>query len=124
MVLSRRVSGPVFDGGRTCGPAGREAAAYVRTIADGAPWDVVVVDRMGRSTCARAAVDHLSANALVILDDTAKPESRQAQHALAAVGMGRTDFWGFKRGSRVRRCTTAFSRDFNHWLLRPTVPVR
>jgi hypothetical protein len=95
-----------------------EDAAYVRAIADGAPWDVVVIDGMARTTCARAADDHLSATGLVILDDTDKPDSVAAQDALTGRGFGRLDFWGFKPGLGTERCTTVFSRDFNRWARR------
>lgn len=90
-------------------------AAYVRAIADGAPWDVVVIDGMARTTCAQVADDHLSAAGLVILDDTDKAESVPAQKALTGRGLGRLDFWGFKPGLGTQRCTTVFSRDFNQW---------
>ncbi|MGI5215893.1 hypothetical protein [Plantactinospora sp. CA-290183] len=93
-----------------------EPAPYVRAIADGAPWDVVVIDGMGRNTCARAAVDHLSATGLVVLDDTDNPASRPAQAVLTDRGLGRLDFWGLKPGMPTRLCTSVFSRDFNAWL--------
>ncbi|WP_148086391.1 class I SAM-dependent methyltransferase [Micromonospora sp. HM5-17] len=91
-------------------------APYVRAIADGAPWDVVVIDGMGRNTCARVAADHLTATGLVVLDDTDNAASLPAQTALADRGLGRLDFWGFKPGMSTRLCTSVFSRDFNAWL--------
>jgi hypothetical protein len=94
-----------------------EAAPYVRAIADGAPWDVIVVDGMGRTTCARVATNYLSPSGLLVLDDTDSAESVAAQAALTSQGLGRLDFWGFKPGIGSLRCTSVFSRDFNSWLV-------
>jgi hypothetical protein len=95
-----------------------EDSPYVRAIADGAPWDVVVVDGMARTACARLADTYLSAAGLVILDDTDKPESVPAQEALTSRGLGRLDFWGLKPGLGTQRCTTVFGRDINAWVCR------
>ena len=93
-----------------------ERAPYVRAVAQGAPWDVIVIDGMGRNTCARVAVDHLTPAGLVILDDTDNAASLPAQEALSGRGLGRLDFWGFKPGLGTRLCTSVFSRNFDAWL--------
>jgi hypothetical protein len=93
-----------------------DRAPYVRAIAQGSPWDVVIIDGMARNTCARVAYDYLATAGLVILDDTDKAESVPAQAELTRRGLRRLDFWGFKPGVASRCCTSAFSLDFNTWL--------
>jgi hypothetical protein len=96
---------------------GDEEAPYARAIEDGAPWDIVVIDGRLRTTCARVAPRYLTPTGLVILDDSEMDTSLEAQATLAGYGLGRLDFWGFKPGIPTMTCTTAFGRDFNHWLL-------
>lgn len=93
-----------------------EEAPYVRAVADGAPWDVIVIDGMARHACARVASKYLSSAGLVILDDTNTAQSVEAQAELTNRGLGRLDFWGLKPGITSRCCTSMFSRDFNSWL--------
>ncbi|WP_320066985.1 hypothetical protein [Micromonospora sp. RTGN7] len=92
-------------------------APYVRAAAAGAPWDMIVVDGMARTTCAAAAPDHLHPHGLVVLDDTDHPGLVDAQEELTRRGMGRIDFWGFKPGIGLHGCTSVFAWDFNHWLV-------
>ncbi|MEO3779171.1 hypothetical protein ABGB16_20460 [Micromonospora sp. B11E3] len=101
---------------------GSEDSPYVRAIANGAPWDVVVIDGSSRTVCARVAPKYLSPSGLVVLDDTDLSTTDPAAEELAAYGLGRLDFWGFKAGVHRMTCTSIFSWDFNHWLLpRPAV---
>lgn len=95
-----------------------ERAPYVRAVADGAPWDVIVIDGMARNTCARIAANHLSPTGMVVLDDTDNVASLPAQVALAERGLGRLDLWGFKPGIGTRLCTSVFGRDIDAWLPR------
>jgi hypothetical protein len=90
---------------------------YVRALADRAPWDVIVIDGIARTACARIATDHLAHTGLVILDDTNDEHSIAAQRELSRRGLGRLDFWGFKPGAGTRACTTVYGRDFNPWLI-------
>jgi hypothetical protein len=101
---------------------GAEDSPYVRSIADGAPWDVVVIDGSSRTICARVAPRYLSRSGLIVLDDTDLPTTDPAAKELAAYGLGRLDFWGFKAGVHRMACTSIFSWDFNHWLL-PRTPT-
>ncbi|MDG4780345.1 class I SAM-dependent methyltransferase [Micromonospora sp. WMMD961] len=100
------------------------AAPYVRAIEAGAPWDVIIIDGMARTTCSRLAHEYLTPSGLVVLDDTDRPTTRPADDALTAQGFGRLDFWGFKPGLGVDACTTVFSRDFNAWMVPATDAVR
>ncbi|MBE1488712.1 class I SAM-dependent methyltransferase [Plantactinospora soyae] len=93
-------------------------APYVRAIADGAPWDVIVIDGMARNTCARIAADHLTPAGMVVLDDTDNAASVPGQVELADRGLGRLDFWGLKPGIGTRTCTSVFGRDIDSWLHR------
>ncbi|SCE66036.1 class I SAM-dependent methyltransferase [Micromonospora mirobrigensis] len=96
---------------------GSEDSPYVRSIADGGPWDVVLIDGASRTVCARVAPHHLTPHGLVVLDDTDLATTDPAAKELAAHGLGRLDFWGFKPGVDRLTCTSVFGRDFNHWLL-------
>jgi hypothetical protein len=95
-----------------------EDSPYVRAVASGAPWDVIVIDGMARTTCARQAVHHLTPTGIVVLDDTDRATTRPAEAALTAQGLGRLDLWGFKPGLGVNACTSVFGRDFNPWMRR------
>lgn len=74
------------------------------------------MDGMGRNTCAMHALDLLTPGGLLILDDTGGERNRPARDYLESNGLGRIDFWGFRAGSGINTCTSAFSRDFNVWL--------
>jgi len=88
----------------------------------GGPWDLVIVDGMGRRTAAEHIDELVRPDGLVLLDDTDVPGSEPAQVALTRAGFGRIDFWGFRPGVALDTCTSVFSRDFNRWLL-PARPV-
>lgn len=90
---------------------------YVETVADGAPWDVIVIDGVARNTCAAQVHDKLNPLGLVVLDDTHNPLLRPAQASLAEQGFGRIDFWGLRPGSGYEGCTSVFSRSFDGLLL-------
>ncbi|MDG4801826.1 class I SAM-dependent methyltransferase [Micromonospora sp. WMMD980] len=94
-----------------------EDAPYVRAVEAGRPWDVIIIDGMARTTCARLAPRHLTPAGLVVLDDTDRPTTRPADQSLTDQGFGRLDFWGFKPGLGIDACTTIFSRDFNSWMV-------
>ncbi|MFI7433218.1 hypothetical protein [Micromonospora haikouensis] len=96
---------------------GSADSPYVTAIADGAPWDVVVIDGASRTVCARVAPKYLAPSGLVVLDDTDLATTDPAAAELAAHGLGRLDLWGFKPGVQRMTCTSVFSWDFNHWLL-------
>ncbi len=91
--------------------------SYVQAAYEGGPWDVVVIDGVGRNDCAAAASDLVLPDGLVVLDDTHNPLLVSAQEHLRKQGFGRIDFWGLRPGSSVEGATSVFSKDFNRWLL-------
>lgn len=89
---------------------------YLRIGLASAPWDLVIIDGMGRVTCAENADALCAPDGLVVLDDTHGDRNLAGRIALAEQGFGRIDFWGFKPGIGVDTCTSVFCRNFNAWL--------
>lgn len=90
---------------------------YLCDGADGGPWDVVIVDGIGRQTAVEHIDEFVKPNGLVLLDDSDTAQLEPAQRILAEAGFGRIDFWGFRPGVALTSCTSVFSRDFNRWLI-------
>ncbi len=81
-------------------------------------YDVIVVDGIRRAECAAAAVKALSADGLIILDDSDRVHtSRDYARAIAefkAAGLLQVDFYGFCPMNCHTKCTSLFfSRRFS-----------
>lgn len=83
------------------GPGDKAAnERYVKSVLDGGPWDIIVVDGLeenflGRMDCLRCLAQHpavLSDGGLVVLDDAWRPEYTGAPSTLA--GLQHVRNWG------------------------------
>jgi hypothetical protein len=94
------------------------ASRYVEAIGDWPEeyFDLIAVDGMERLACLEAAVPHLRANGLLVLDNSDRPHLRAGMDRLNGLGFGRIDFHGFHPAHAIPACTSVFSRSFDRWL--------
>lgn len=90
------------------------AARYVETIAaSDPPFDVIIIDGAHRPDCLRRAPQVLTSGGVIIVDNSERPEYREAIDALRARGFRRVDFWGLVPAVCWKSCTSIFYRDGN-----------
>ena len=91
---------------------------YVTAISDHdiSSFDIVVVDGRARVSCVESVVSQLAAPALLVLDNSDRPQYRPALDRLAAEDFERIDFAGPAPGSGRMGCTSVFGRDLDRWL--------
>lgn len=89
---------------------------YLRDAVALGPYDIVLIDGVGRVTCAQHVQEVAADGALVILDDTQAEATKPATDHLSELGMRRLDFWGFHPGVGTDTCTSVFARSFDAWL--------
>jgi hypothetical protein len=73
----RGVASPKTPSGRT-GFEDCDFTAYVDAIADGGPWDLVVIDGRARVACLERAREFLAPGALVVFDNSSRRRYRDA----------------------------------------------
>jgi predicted O-methyltransferase YrrM len=95
---------------------------YVAALSGG-PYDLIVIDGMGRNACARAATEHVKDDGIVLFDDADRSAYSAGRQHLADAGLGRIDFFGPKPGAGHMSTTSLFSRDFNPWTRNLTAPI-
>lgn len=86
-----------------CNAAGRSKTAY----------DVIVVDGRLRVRCVKAAMNCLSAQGVILLDDSARDRYAEAISLLLSNGFKKLDFSGLKPGSINTHQTTVFYKTDN-----------
>jgi hypothetical protein len=95
-----------------------DPSVYVEAIGDRPTghFDLVAVDGMERLACIEAAIPHLRADGLIVLDNSDRPHLRPGIDRLDGLGFGRIDFLGFHPAHAIPACTSVFSRSFDRWL--------
>lgn len=69
-----------------------DSAAYVDAIEEaGGPFDLIVIDGRRRIDCLRRAVAHLSANGVILFDDSGR---RRYRHGIASSGLNESRYFG------------------------------
>lgn len=106
---------------RDCGGDGVSAPPhdpYVSAVADMGvgSFDVVVIDGRARVSCVDFVVRDLAPTALLVLDNSDRPQYRPALEQLAAAGLSRIDFVGPVPGSGRISCTSVFACDLGRWV--------
>ncbi|NOX38612.1 MAG: class I SAM-dependent methyltransferase [Calditrichaeota bacterium] len=86
---------------------------YISTRNGGLKFDIVVIDGLARVQCARRAPELLTHRGVIILDDSQRPEYREAHTFLQRSGFKHLTFEGLKPADRGVNCTTIFYRDAN-----------
>jgi hypothetical protein len=80
----RGVASPETPSGRA-GYADCDFTAYVDAIADGGPWDLIVIDGRARAACLTRALDFLVPGALIVFDNSNRHRYRDALARVPAV---------------------------------------
>jgi hypothetical protein len=88
----------------------KRGSLYENAAANGAPWDVIVVDGRDRVACALRAVDSMGEAGVLVWDDSNRERYRPGLEALASKGLSRVDFIGPKLCSRHEHATSLLYR--------------
>lgn len=89
-----------------------DSTAYVNAIATASgPFDLIVIDGVWRDLCAEAALPFIGDETLVVLDNSDKPEIRDAVDALDRAGLYRIDFPGLIHGYAYKQITSILMRN-------------
>lgn len=96
-------------------------------LADGAKYDVIIVDGKYRAACAANAVKCLAAGGIIILDDSDRVNTSDdyiaAVKILRAADLLQVDFYGFCPLNNFTKATSIFfSRDFAFKSVNPLQP--
>lgn len=83
--------------------------SYVGAIAEGGPYDVIVIDGDWRNECAEVAASQPSR--LIIFDNTDVETFDAGVDALRAGGWQRLDFFGLIPSYTYKNCTSCFFKD-------------
>lgn len=84
-------------------------------------FDIIVVDGMARSACARLAAQRLSPEGFIVFDNTDRHEYADAYAHLLGQGFGRIDYWGPGPLNPYAWCTSVFTRTIGPLLRQGTL---
>jgi hypothetical protein len=105
----------------------RDEREYVTAIsefvASGDGFDVIAIDGIRRSECAREVPKHLKPSGLVLFDNSDRPENYDGLEFLRSAGFRRIDFIGPIPGYGNIACTSALFQDGNRWLAGDDLPA-
>jgi hypothetical protein len=87
---------------------------YVESVSGtGQLYNIIVVDGRNRVRCASFAVDFLTQDGVLILDNSEREWYQKAKDLLAGKGFRRLDFIGMAPIVGIETCTSVFYRDGN-----------
>lgn len=91
-----------------------KTGTYEKAVAKaGEPYHIVVVDGRNRVACAKQAAEHLTADGVIIWDNTDRPEYREGMDYLAQKGFKQIAFTGLAPVNSNRMETSVFYRGKN-----------
>ena len=76
-------------------------------------FDLIIVDGRDRVNCVYHAINYLTPQGVIILDDSCRENYQPAFDFLLAHGFRKLDFWGIRQTVLNSTCTTIFYRDQN-----------
>ena len=76
-------------------------------------FDVIIVDGMARSACARVAVDRLKPDGFIVFDNSDRDEYADAYQFLIDAGFARINYWGPGPINPYEWCTSIFTRSLD-----------
>lgn len=76
-------------------------------------FDVIIVDGRDRVNCIKNAIDSLTVNGIIVLDDSERIQYKEAVDFLLSKNFKKIDFWGISPGLFYKKNTTIFYRDNN-----------
>lgn len=89
------------------------SSGYIRPALGTGTYDVVIVDGLFRNECLRAALQLVTPDGIIILDDAQRDEYGPGVEYLLEYGFRRLDFHGPQPVSKHPGCTTVLYRDAN-----------
>lgn len=91
-----------------------EGEGYEKSIiTTGKTYDIIFVDGIRRNECIKTALPFLTAQGVVILDDSERPEYTEGRKHLTDAGFRYIDFYGVAPGILFKKSTTVFYRPDN-----------
>ena len=79
----------------------------------GKNFNIIIVDGRDRVNCLRNAIDAITKDGVIILDDSERKQYKKGIHFLVKNEFKRIDFWGFSPGLFYRKCTSIFYKSKN-----------
>jgi len=76
-------------------------------------FDVIIVDGMARSACARVAVDRLKPDGFIVFDNSDRDDYQDAYQYLIDAGFARIDYWGPGPINAYEWCTSVFTKSLS-----------
>jgi len=76
-------------------------------------FDIILVDAEKRVECVLNSIDALSEKGVLILDDTERPEYKDAFDFMKNRGFKELSFWGISPGYLYHKATTIFYKNMN-----------
>jgi hypothetical protein len=76
-------------------------------------YDLIIIDGRDRVNCCKKCITALSANGIVVLDDTERTDYKEGVDLLLVNGFKKIDFWGIASNVNYLKCTTVFYRPGN-----------
>ena len=81
--------------------------------AEGKPYELIIIDGRRRNDCAQEATQALTADGVIVFDNSDRDDYQIAMTHLAAQGFRRLDFWGLSPITSHLNCTSIFYRSPN-----------
>ena len=75
--------------------------------------DVVIVDGLHRNECLTYALEKLSENGVIVLDDSERSEYKKGIESVIGRGFKKLEFWGIAPTVLFKKCTTVFYKSNN-----------
>jgi hypothetical protein len=88
-------------------------------LANEPPFDIIIIDGMERNACAMLAPQVLSAEGIIVFDNSHRTKYRAGMESLAEAGLWRIDFAGCVTDLSV---TSVFTRSVERWLDASALP--
>lgn len=91
-----------------------EDGNYSRSILNSdVNYNIIIIDGEDRVNCVKYSIKCLKNNGVIILDDSDRPEYKEAIELMIAEGFLYLDFWGISPGYLNRKATSVFYKTSN-----------
>ena len=88
--------------------------SYINSINESnEKYEIVFIDSLFRSECCQLAVNHLTDNGIIILDDSERGDYQIGIQFLKDNNFKKIDFWGISPGYLYKKCTSVFYQSNN-----------
>lgn len=85
--------------------------AFIKTL--NTKYDMIFVDAIFRNECVEFAINNLTENGILILDDSERPEYLTGIKLLEENNFKKLNFWGIAPSILFKKCTTIFYKSEN-----------